>query len=220
MQKKFLHIFMLLTAFSLFLLLPIQADAASYKLVRTGTRMQCINESTETAVTSRFLTYKGHRYYFGADGYAHTGWLKYGKDYYFFNANGYMLKKQWVGSYYLRQNGKMAINRWITPTQYVGSNGKLIPGYTKKAKAKFVKDSKGTKYLNYSGTYSKKTWQSIKGKWYYFYSTGYMAKSRQIGNYYVNKKGQMVTNKKVRIGKYYYHYGADGCFTKKTKIKK
>ena len=76
-----------------------------------------------------------------------------------------------------------------------------------------------TKYRNVDGTYSAKTWQSIKGYWYYFYSTGYMATNAQLGEYYVDKSGHMVKNKIVKIGKYYYRYGADGRFVKRSKTR-
>ena len=75
------------------------------------------------------------------------------------------------------------------------------------------------KQRNVDGTYSAKTWQSIKGYWYYFYSTGYMATNAQLGEYYVDKSGHMVKNKIVKIGKYYYRYGADGRFVKRSKTR-
>lgn len=220
MKKKYLHIITIAAMLCLLFILPLEADAASrYKLTRVGLKMQCIDLETDTPVTSTFVKTKGYSYYFDAKGYAHTGWLKYGKDYYFFNANGAMQKKRWVGQYYLRSNGKMAVSRWVTKTQYVGEDGKLIPGYQKKAKAKFVKTSKGKKYRNYDGTYSTKTWQCIKGHWYYFYSSGIMAANRKIGDYYVGKNGRMLVNKSVCIEKYRYYYGSDGTLKKKIKVK-
>jgi hypothetical protein len=89
---------------------------------------------------------------------------------------------------------------------------------TVKVKAKFIRTGSGVKYRNSDGTYVTKTWQCIKGHWYYFYSTGYMATSRQIGKFYVNKQGQMVTSKWVWIGKKKYYYGADGRLKKKVRI--
>lgn len=202
-----------LTSLAFALLLPVKAQAADYQLVRNDTRMACIDTQTGTAVKSRFVAYKGHTYYFGADGYAHTGWLKLGKDYYFFKADGSMVKKQWVSQYYFLANGKMARNRWIaekTGKVYVGSSGRVIPGYQKNVKARFVNTQDGKKYRNPDGSYSQKTWQCIRGNWYYFYSTGVMARSRQIGKFYVDAQGRMVTNRWVRIGKRKYYYGADG----------
>ena len=46
-----------------------------------------------------------------------------------------------------------------------------------------------------------------------------MATSTQLGSYYVDKKGRMVKNKIVKIGKYYYRYGADGRLVKRAKTR-
>lgn len=219
MRKKITHCVLALAAFTLFLLLPVRAEAADYQMTRTGTRMTCMDKETGRQVTSAFITYKGYTYYFDADGYAHTGWMKQGKDYYFFNANGAMVKNQWVGQYYLQKSGKMAVSKWISKGVYVGQDGKRIPGYQKKTRAKFIRNKKGLRYRNYDGSYSKKTWQCIRGNWYYFYSTGYMATSRKIGSYYVDRTGRMLVNRSVRIKKYRYDYGPDGRLVKKAKVK-
>lgn len=219
MNKKKLHTLITVSALTFFLLTPLKSEAANYKLVRTGTTMTCVDAQTGKILKSRFISLKGYTYYFNSEGFAHTGWLKLGKNHYFFNANGAMVKKAWINQYYFESNGKMAVNKWVNKTTYVGSDGRAIPGYKKKARAKFVKSSKGTKYRNYDGHYALKTWQCINGRWYYFYSTGYMAKSRRIGSFYVDSRGRMVTNKTVRIGKKRYYYGSDGQLLKTAKIK-
>lgn len=173
-----------------------------------------------TYLTSAFQKIKGYTYYFNPDGTVHTGWLTLNGKRYFFNTSGAMLCNQWVGDKYLLENGEMARSRWVANhSAYVNKNGSRI-ATAKKYKAKFIKTKKGTKYRNADGTFSAKTWQRIKGRWYYFYSTGYMAKNRQLGDYYVNKKGWMVTNKWVKIKKHRYFYGADGRLVKRVKIKK
>lgn len=131
-----------------------------------------------------------------------------------------MLRNQWIGNKYLLKNGEMARNRWVdNHSAYVNKKGVHIAS-SKKYKAKFVKTDRGTKYRNADGTYSAKTWQRIKGHWYYFYSTGYMAKDRQLGSFYVNKKGQMLVNGSVKINKYRYYYGKDGKLIRRVKITK
>ena len=145
-----------------------------------------------TYLTSVFRKIKGYTYYFNAGV---------------------------QGKYYLLKNGKMARSRWVdNHNVYVNKNGSRV-AVGKKYKAKFIKTAQGTKYRNVDGTYSAKTWQSIKGYWYYFYSTGYMATNAQLGEYYVDKSGHMVKNKIVKIGKYYYRYGADGRFVKRSKTR-
>ena len=129
-----------------------------------------------------------------------------------------MLTSQWIGDKYL-----MKMARWPEAagwTTTMSMSTKRFPrGSRQKYKAKFIKTAQGTKYRNVDGTYSAKTWQSIKGYWYYFYSTGYMATNAQLGEYYVDKSGHMVKNKIVKIGKYYYRYGADGRFVKRSKTR-
>ena len=215
-QKK-IQRFFAFASLSLFLVLPINAKAANYRLVQNDTKMTCTDSQSGETVRSRFLTLKGHTYYFGADGYAHTGWLKLGKDYYFFRADGTMLKKQWLNQYFFLSNGKMARNRWVTKTAYVGSNGRVIPGYKRNTKARFINTKDGKKYKNPDGSYSTQTWQCIRGHWYYFYSTGIMARSRQIGKFYVDSQGRMVTSKWIRIGNRRYYYGIDGRLKKTQK---
>lgn len=172
-----------------------------------------------TYLTSVFRKIKGYTYYFDADGTVHTGWLDLKGDRYFFSESGAMLTSQWIGNKYLMKNGKMARSRWVdNHNVYVNKNGSRV-AVGKKYKAKFIKTAQGTKYRNVDGTYSAKTWQSIKGYWYYFYSTGYMATNAQLGEYYVDKSGHMVKNKIVKIGKYYYRYGADGRFVKRSKTR-
>lgn len=213
-------------ACSLLLSLPLKAQAADWQWVQTGSKLQYMDLTSsapdQDMLRSTFKTIKGYTYYFDKDGYVHTGWLSYGKDAYFFRADGTMVKNAWVGNYYFTKSGKMATNRWIggkKKGKYVGSDGRWIPNYSKNTKARFVTDKKGTKYRNLDGTFAKKQWLCIRGRWYYFYSTGYLAKDRKIGKYYVNKKGQMVVNKWVRFGKVKLHYGIDGKVDRKIRLK-
>ncbi len=201
----------------LILLLSVKAEAADYQLIRHDTKMSCVDAQTGTAITSQFITYKGYTYYFDANGFAHTGWLRLGKNYYFFNADGSMIKNQWMNQYYFLADGRMAKNRWIKKC-YVGSDGRVIPGYRKRLKEKFVNTKQGKKYRNSDGSYVTQAWQCIKGYWYYFYSSGLMAHNSQIGKYYVDRQGRMVVKKWVRIGKRKYYYGTDGRLRKIQKL--
>lgn len=211
--RNYLMIFFLLLLISR----PIQVQAADWQWEKAGDDYRYIDKDSGTYLKKTFKTIKGYKYYFDNEGYVHTGWLKYGKNHYFFDASGAMVTNRWIGSYYLQKNGRMAVSKWVDG-KYVGKNGAVIPGYQKKSKAKFVTNAKGTRYRNYDGKYSKKTWQCIKGKWYYFYSSGYMARKTRLGKFYVGKNGQMVINKKVKIKNYRYYYGPDGKQYKKEKI--
>jgi len=132
------------------------------------------------------------------------GWVKRGKDYYFYNSKGKLLwgkityKGQryystkngkrytgWLKSggkryYYNRKNGIMFRNRWATGTKY-------------------------SYYFNKSGVAIANRWLSYGGKRYYFLSNSRMATGWQkIGEYryYFDKKtGALYTN--AWVGKYY-----------------
>ena len=201
--------------FLLCLLIPFKAHAASWQWIQVDDNYRYIDKDSGDYLSNTFKTIEGDTYYFDKDGYVHTGWLFHHKKYYFFNASGIMSKNKWVGAYYFQKNGTMAVSKWIKK-KYVGKDGAWIPGYKKRAK--FIRTAKGVRYRNHDGTYSKKTWQCIKGRWYYFYSSGYMAVKTRLGRYYVGKNGRMVVNKSVKIKNYRYYYGPDGKQYKRVKI--
>ena len=81
------------------------------------------------------------RYYVGANGVwekdkkkedpvptgKHTGWVKSGSTWYYFNAEGQIVKNAWAGNYWLEADGKMATNKWVDNNRYfVGSNGAWV----------------------------------------------------------------------------------------------
>ena len=85
------------------------------------------------------------RYYVGSDGSwekdkkkedpiptgKHTGWVKSGNTWYYFNAQGQMMKNAWAGNYWLGSDGKMATNSWVDNNRYfVGSDGAWVQNPT------------------------------------------------------------------------------------------
>ena len=57
----------------------------------------------------------------------HTGWVKSGSTWYYFNAQGQMVKNAWARNYWLEADGKMATNKWVDNNRYfVGSNGAWV----------------------------------------------------------------------------------------------
>lgn len=61
----------------------------------------------------------------------HTGWVKSGNTWYYFNAQGQMVKNAWAGNYWLGSDGKMATNAWVDNNRYfVGSDGAWIQNPT------------------------------------------------------------------------------------------
>ena len=61
----------------------------------------------------------------------HTGWVKSGSTWYYFNAQGQMVKNDWAGNYWLGSDGKMATNSWVDNNRYfVGSDGAWVQNPT------------------------------------------------------------------------------------------
>lgn len=141
-------------------------------------------------------------YYFDKkSGYMVTGWKKLTvkgvTSRYYFDANGKMFKNRTKNGHYLKGDGRMAVNEMIKGVYY-GPDGSAIEGY--KGPGKFVKSKKGIKYMQPNGTYAAKAWKCIKdGKkyyWFYFYSNGFMARDKWVGDKYVDKQGHWIVNKK------------------------
>ncbi len=166
-----------------------------------------------------FRKIKGYTYYFDADGTVHTGWLDLKGDRYFFSESGAMLTSQWIGNKYLMKNGKMARSRWVdNHNVYVNKNGSRV-AVGKKYKAKFIKTAQGAKIPECGWHLLCKNLAEHQRILVLLYSTGYMATNAQLGEYHLDKSGHMVKNKIVKIGKYYYRYGADGRFVKRFKTR-
>lgn len=224
MKRRIKTTFCLLAAAICFLF-PLKGQAAdSYEWVMdsVNARIQYVNTTTGEPLKSQFKKIKGYIYYFDKNGYAATGFTKIDGFYYYFDSTGAMLRSEWRADRYFLYNGRMAVNQYVksaTGYTYVGKDGTPVENYSKSRPARFIKDSVGFRYRNLDGTYSRKTWQCIKGSWYYFYSSGYMARRTKLDMYYVGTNGKMVTNRWIKIGNYKYYYGADGRMTKKVRIK-
>jgi hypothetical protein len=70
------------------------------------------------------------------------------------------------------------------------------------ASAEWRQDSKGWWYADGNSWYTG--WKQIDGKWYFFYSSGYMAKDIMIQGYYLNSSGvwsELTTNGNIKFDK-------------------
>lgn len=57
----------------------------------------------------------------------HTGWVKSGSTWYYFDAQGQMIRNAWAGNYWVEADGRMATNKWVDNNRYyVGSNGAWV----------------------------------------------------------------------------------------------
>ena len=72
-----------LVFFFLFLLVPSNVKAANWQWSEVDDKLQYIDQDTGNYISNTFKTIKGYTYFFDKNGYVHTGWLKYGKNYYF-----------------------------------------------------------------------------------------------------------------------------------------
>ena len=146
----------------------------------------------------------GQWYHFDADGYMQTGWLWSGSSWYYLKSSGAMAASEWIGSYYLKEDGR----RVVGLTLYVEG---------------WRHDSVGWWYRCGNGSYPADCWKKIDGKWYHFDADGYMqtgwladgsdwyylkesgamAASEWIGNYYLKSDGRMAVSEWVDGGKYY-----------------
>lgn len=76
-----------------------------------------------------WVTVNKVQYYMDESGAMKTGWYEIdsetGKNWYYFDTSGAMIKSKWVGDYYLLADGKMAVSQYVGD-YYVGEDGKLI----------------------------------------------------------------------------------------------
>ena len=93
-------------------------------------------------------------------------WQLIGKNYYYFDQLGRLIRNKWVGNYHVGDNGALEKNKWIGK-YFVGENGKWI----KKFKGGWYKINKKWYYYTKEGV--KKTgWLKYKGNKYYLDKNG------------------------------------------------
>ena len=133
----------------------------------------------------------GSWYYFGSNGIMRTGWQLADGGWYYFGNNGVMRKGwqsidgswyylgdsgvmktgwQYIGGqwYYFRSNGTMTSNEYIEGC-WLNKYGT----WTYKAKAKWLRDTKGWFYMDSAGWYAKDCTLKVDGKDYKFNTAGY-----------------------------------------------
>ena len=114
-------------------------------------------------------------------------WKEIDGEWYYFKDGGYIAKNEWVGSYFIKGNGRMAKNEM----QYDQSTGSSY-------------------YFKEDGTFAKNYWAKVGGYWYYFKSNGKVARKEWIENkYYVLDNGKMATGTHI-IDHYQYVFDGSG----------
>ena len=127
-------------------------------------------------------------FYFDKDGnYLSKQWKEVDGERYYFKDGGYMAKNEWIDSYFIKGNGRMAKGEM----QYDQSTGSSY-------------------YFKEDGTYAKNYWAKVGGYWYYFKSNGKVARKEWIDNqYYVLDNGKMATGTHI-IDHYQYVFDGSG----------
>ena len=127
-------------------------------------------------------------FYFDENGkYLNKQWKEIDGEWYYFKDGGYIAKNEWVGSYFIKGNGRMAKNEM----QYDQSTGSSY-------------------YFKEDGTFAKNYWAKVGGYWYYFKSNGKVARKEWIENkYYVLDNGKMATGTHI-IDHYQYVFDGSG----------
>ena len=79
-----------------------------------------------------FAEVEGDTYYFDEHGYIKKGWITEGDKKYYLDESGRMYRSQWIlglgGYYYVKADGVLATNEWIGE-YYVGEDGRWIENY-------------------------------------------------------------------------------------------
>lgn len=125
-----------------------------------------------TACGTGFKSDNVGEYYKKPDGtYAMNEFIQKGKDIYWFNAEGYLVKNQLLpNGMYVNNKGAVSKNEWCN------INGSYF-------------------HTNDAGAFDTNKWVQDKGKWYYLNNAGIMATNTWVdGEYYVNEKGEMLKN--------------------------
>ncbi|MBR1781013.1 MAG: hypothetical protein IJ751_06405 [Oscillospiraceae bacterium] len=151
---------------------------------------------------------QGGVWYYYRDGHAVTVWLKDGKKWYYFNADGAMQTGwQKVGRtwYYLAAGGEMQTG-WLKDGgkwYYLNADGAMQTGWQKVG---------GTWYYLSTDGAMQTGWQKVNGAWYYLAAGGEMQTGWQkVGGkwYYLNADGAMQTGW-LKDGGTWYYLSADG----------
>ncbi len=139
-------------------------------------------------------------YYFHVGGSMAKGWVTIDGNYYYFYSNGVHVTNAWIGSYYLKADGRMATSEWVDSGRYyVNAAGIYQTGWLRLNEKWY--------YLNGSG--AKQTgWICVGGIWYYGEpENGALLEQEWLDNtYYFNAGGSMAKGWVKINGVYYYFY--------------
>ena len=140
-----------------------------------------------------------------------NGWIQEGKTWYFYK-NNQPLRNTWQGSYYLKSDGKMAVNEWVYDSYYKS-------WYYLKSDGNYSRSSwQGSYYLKSNGKMAVSEWiyDSYYKAWYYLKSDGSYLRSSWQGSYYLKSNGKMATSEWIYDSSYkaWYYLKSNGVYAR------
>lgn len=143
-----------------------------------------------------------------------SGWVMRGGDWYYLNAYGSAVTSTWQGNYYLKSDGRMAMNEWIYDGNYKG-------WYYLKSDGSYAKNAwQGSYYLKSNGKLARSEWvyDGSYQAWYYLKSDGSYAKNAWQGNYYLKPSGKLARSEWIYDSSYkgWYYLKSDGSYAYNT----
>ena len=172
-------------------------------------------------------------YYFASGGVMAVGWSIIDGNYHYFYSSGVHAENTWVGSYYVKADGAMAVSEWVDNTYYVNADGIYQTGWLKLDGKWYYLNNSGAKqtgWISVSGTWyygepetgallekewlndtyyfyvggaMATGWVQIDGTYYYCNASGAKVTNTWVGNYYLKADGSMAVSEWVDDGKYY-----------------
>ena len=120
-QKKWIISIILVAAILLSGLGGFRSEAASAEWVKTSKGWMYVYPD-QTYAKSEWIKYKKKYYYVNKAGIALTGWKKIKGNWYYFKANGEMVRNAWVGQFFLNAQGirtrKLKATTYTIPEYY------------------------------------------------------------------------------------------------------
>ena len=166
------------------------SNSEAQKLVFVGIPAETYAPIGEKAYSNEWVKgiWYGKAGFRGSDHPRRAGWKKNSKGWWYEDAGGWYPKKQWQKIdgkwYYFNEKGYMEAKAY-RDGYYLSADGAC----SDRKVGSWKKDSKGWWYSLAGGSYLKKRWAMINGKWYYFDARGYMASSEWVKGYWLSKSG-------------------------------
>lgn len=102
-------------------------EAAKDEWILSGNRWW-YRHADGSYTTSGWEEIAGGRYYFDNAGWMVTGWIQLDQDWYYLDGSGAMVSNTWIGNYFLKSDGRMAVSEWVQEgAYYVDENGVWVP---------------------------------------------------------------------------------------------